>query len=284
MSQKSPFYTFPSTTPLRTLLPIFASGVHRVAIDQTVLTETLLLQHIIAQHNLPDMSLPISHPALGLALSAVVCLYGAASVLDAMQVMSLRGLGALGVTTRHRSGSSSSNSSNSSDSESDLCSVITARDCTSLVVPSEGKEVLGESLAHIVKTLQQGETAGQARGEERFPVHTITPDMSLLHTCHLLLATSSSRVFVRRTATPPSSPLDADSLPADTLPGLPTPPPTLLSANQIVCISDVLASLAKRYHLKPHVAQDIDPASLGRRRRLSTSTSGGMSVSWRWAT
>ena len=311
LSQKSPFHAFQPSTPLRTLLPLFASGVHRVAINDEILTETALLQFLVSQHNIPDLSLPIVHPSLGLALSAVVSLHGGASVLDAMQVMSLQGLGALGVTSGHnRSGSNSSGSSASINSSPDpfdsigineLCSVITARDCTALVVPSEGKQVLGKSLAQIVKGLQVQESAGRIRGEERFPVHTITPDASLLHTCHLILATSSSRVFVRQPSVPSSPPISPLEAPSPTmsmsdlrealnesLPGLPAPPSTQLSTNQIISISDVLASLAKRYHLKPHISAvqtDFDPASLGRKRRLSTlemSENLGLE-SWRWA-
>ena len=51
----------------------------------------------------------------------------------------------------------------------ELLSVVTARDCTTLVVPSEGKQVLGMGLQQMVKNMQVVEHAGKSWGEERVP-------------------------------------------------------------------------------------------------------------------
>jgi hypothetical protein len=53
--------------------------------------------------------------------------------------------------------------------DGDLISVVDVRQCASLVVPSEGKQVLGMGLAQMVKALHIVEEAGQYRGEERMP-------------------------------------------------------------------------------------------------------------------
>jgi len=49
----------------------------------------------------------------------------------------------------------------------ELVGVITAEECARLVVPSEGKQVLGMGLEEAVKGLQVAEHGGQERGEEK---------------------------------------------------------------------------------------------------------------------
>lgn len=259
----------------------------------------MVLRYLVSNHQLADFSQPIST----LYSSPTVSLPGSASVLDAMQVMSLQGLGALGVT-RTRDGSNSSSGSSVTSSpdpfdvilgNSELLSVVTCRDCASLVVPSEGKRVLGMMLEDMVKGLQVSEIAGQARGEERFPVHTVTSESTLLHASHLILATFSSRVFVRTvSASPPVSPLyppspsssfsDLREVLYEGLPGLPPPPTTQLSSNQVVSISDILASLAKSYRLKAHIRTTADQTGVRRRRFSTLEPSENLGFeSWRWA-
>lgn len=256
----------------------------------------MLLRHLVTQHCLVDLN----HPVSTLAASPAISLSGSASVLDAMQVMSIQGLGALGVL-RARNGSDSSGSSVTSSPDpfdlvlsQELLSVVTCRDCASLVVPSEGKKVLGMTLEDLVKGLQVSELAGQARGEERFPVHTITSDTSILHASHLILATASSRIFVRTVASsPPISPLyppspsrsftDLREVLYEGMPGLPPPPPSQLSSNQVVAITDILGFLVRSHALKAHVERS-EEQPLARRRRFSTlepSENLGFE-SWRW--
>jgi hypothetical protein len=50
-----------------------------------------------------------------------------------------------------------------------LASVVTVKECTRVVVPSEGKQILGMGLEEMVKKVQYVEAAGQDRGEERKP-------------------------------------------------------------------------------------------------------------------
>jgi len=328
----------PADAPLRSILPLFASGIHRIAITSLdsaplILTDAMLLEHLISLP--PDLiptnfNLAVTSSTLNLPLHPLISLPGTASVLDAMQVMSAQGLSALGVLSGSGSGSNRSSSSSSgstsgsgvsskSPSEGhfssspllmptlspgldvtappldnptgsgELISVVTAQDCTTLVVPSEGKQVLGMGLQHMVKALQVIEHAGETRGEERMPgalpryqlsslivpVHTVTFSTILLHACHLILATASSRVFMRTPLgvspplsptpsltmsafSPPSSPSLSSLSLSDTKPishhisppGLPLPPPIQLSPHYVISILDILACLAKAYHTK----------------------------------
>lgn len=126
-------------------------------------------------------------------------------------------------------------------------------------------------------------------------VHTITAQSSILHASHLILATSSSRVFLRTPyglspplsptpslstsqTSPPSSPslsslslsmsdlnLASSRMTSTTTPGLPPPPATQLSPHYVVSISDILASLARAY------AHEL-PASALRRINASVPT------------
>ena len=132
-------------------------------------------------------------------------------------------------------------------------------------------------------------------------VHTVSLGTSLLYASKLILATSSSRIFVRRDnplSTPPlspvpslstsqSSPLSSPSLTSlslnDTsLPGLPPAPSPQLSPHFVLSVVDILGSLAAAHHL------GADPArGLARRRRASSFTikepnaQPGL-ASWRW--
>lgn len=124
---------------------------------------------------------------------------------------------------------------------------------------------------------------------EQIAVHTITAHSSLLHASHLILATSSSRVFLRtpyglspplsptpslstsQTSPPPSPSVSSLSLSMSDLnlaagrthrPGLPPPPATQLSPHYVVSITDILASLARAYqHELPRSALSIIDAS-----------------------
>ncbi|ORY23044.1 hypothetical protein BCR39DRAFT_365497 [Naematelia encephala] len=321
VSQKDPFYAFPSETQLRTLLPVFASGVHRVAVTDhnstpRVLDDACLLGYLSALQpdQIPNtLNLTLSEVSFGLPLHPLVSLPSTASVLDAMQVMSLEGLSALGVlsgpgssSSRHRRTSSTSSGSSSGGlvaksasqtaltasplllpnaspvvetnpfeggaAMNDLVSVVTARECATLVVPSEGKRVLGMGLGEMSKCVQVVEEGGRDRGEERVPVQTITQHTTLLHASLLILATSSSRVFLRpsfsispplspvpslstSTTSPPASPSisslslsDTYLSPATPRTGLPAPPPVQLSPHYVVSIVDILSCLARAWH------------------------------------
>lgn len=324
ISQKDPYHALPTETPVRTLLPLFASGLHRIAITSSgspqILTAAMLLEHLISLPPglvPPSFSLAITSPALDLPLNPFISLSGTASVLDAMQVMSGQGMSALGVLSgagsvssrdrRESSGSSSSSASreplqplpltssptllptlspglevmSSPLDAGELMSVVTTQDCTTLVVPSEGKQVLGMGLGQMVKGLQVVEDGGKTRGEEKMPgkhasrpvltvVHTITFTATLLHACNLILATSSSRIFLRTPVgmSPPLSPTPSLTMSAFSPPpspsistlslvehrrasrGLPPPPPTQFAPHYVISILDILACLAKAHHSK----------------------------------
>lgn len=223
ISGKDPYHAFPLATPLRTLLPVFASGLHKMALTTTsttpprVLTDLAVIEHLVSLDGSSQpiiFKLPITSSAASFPLHPLISLSGTASVLDAMQVMSMNGLSALGVlsgpgslrdakASRRQSSSGSSSSSSgaimfrSSSSGAiitsplvspaqemlnspfdalgtgmgmgELKSVVTVKQCTRVVVPSEGKQVLGMGLEDMVKMAQYVEEAGQDRGEERVP-------------------------------------------------------------------------------------------------------------------
>ena len=197
--------SYPSHTTLRTLLPIFASGVHRIALthdgspDLHVLTDLALLQYLVRLPN-PPSDLLFTVTEAQTPLNPLICLPASASVLDAMQIMSLNGLTGLGVLSgaglsRSRSRTSTNSQSPTSDSsssskgraspmqamptmspvlmpvreESDLLSVVTVQDCAKMVIPSQGREVLSMGLDELVRAVQVNETGGRERGEEKLP-------------------------------------------------------------------------------------------------------------------
>jgi CBS domain-containing protein len=239
ISGKNPSTSYPSTSTLRTLLPLFASGLHRIALsrpyeDPLVLTDVAVIEHLVSlkhDEQPPLFELAVTAPSAGFPLHPLISLPGTASVLDAMQVMSLNGLSGLGVLSgsgssararRESSGSSGSGSSSSgyvgwnvhrtmsssaltaspavspaadllanpfdmyggvngpASESGQLMSVVTAEECTRVVVPSEGKQVLGMGLGEMVRKVQYVEAAGRERGEERVPGMPI--DQLLQHT------------------------------------------------------------------------------------------------------
>jgi len=142
------------------LLPRFASGVHRVIIKTQpprILEAATLLTHLT---KLPPPLFRLCLSEIDLPLHRFVSLSMNASVLDAMQIMSLNGLSALGVVTGEpeREGEQSS-----------LVGVVTVTDCSKLVVPSEGKQALGMGLGDMCKNVMAAQDSGRERGEERVP-------------------------------------------------------------------------------------------------------------------
>ncbi|BEJ18202.1 hypothetical protein CspHIS471_0704790 [Cutaneotrichosporon sp. HIS471] len=290
ISQKNPCHSFPPHTPLRRLLPLFASGIHRVVITgetPQILTALALLAHLTRKPP-PIFRMPLGE--VDLPLHQLVSLPQTATVLDAMQVMSLNGLGAIGVT----------NGEPDREGELDsLVGVVTATDCAKAVVPSEGKQALEMGLSDMCKGVLSKYPGGDL-GEERVPVHTITPATTVLHAASLILATSSVRVFMRTppAASPPLSPvssLERFSPPlSPTLEGaavgLPTPPPTVLSSQYVISVLDILACLArsspgKLSPFEPTLGSeswDMLPDSVSRRRRRASSSITGFAT-WRWA-
>ena len=117
ISEKNPCHSFSPTSTLRDLIPLLASGVHRVILTTeppTILTASNVLEHLIATP--PQFfNQTFLSPSLDIPLNPLISLYAQGSILDAMQVMSLNNLSALGVlgesVTRHRRSSSSSSSS-----------------------------------------------------------------------------------------------------------------------------------------------------------------------------
>lgn len=149
------------------MLPLFASGIHRVVISGEtphILTASVLLAHLTRKPP-PLFRMPLSE--VDLPLHQLVSLPQTATVLDAMQVMSLDGLSALGVTTGDpdREGELSS-----------LVGVVTTNDCAKVVVPSEGKLALEMGLADMCKGVLS-EYPGGDLGEERVPgkLHALSP-------------------------------------------------------------------------------------------------------------
>lgn len=128
ISGKNPCHRFKSTTTLRDLVPLLASGIHRVLLTPTdsavrIVTASNVLEHLVASNPPEYFNQTFLSPSLDLPLHPLVSLTSGDSVLDAMQVMSLNNLSALGVidqsitsithgqTQGHRRSSSSSGSS-----------------------------------------------------------------------------------------------------------------------------------------------------------------------------
>jgi hypothetical protein len=360
ISGKNPCHSFHPTSHLRPLITLLASGIHRVVLSTTppqILTASNVLEHLVLKP--PQFfSQTFLSPNLDIPLNPLISLYSQGSVLDAMQVMSLNNLSALGVlgesSIRHRRSSSSSSSSRhvrvgSSSSYKqpsrsgsqifsspligpityspgaelpspfdsggigggggELMNIITAEGCGRLVVPSQGREALGMGLGEATKSLQVIECAGQERGEERVPgmsssslpsippslheippatqpelisVHTITCHSTILHASHLILATSSSRVFLR-TPTIGQSPSISPTIPSPPSPsisisslslsdpcgtgkdksgsGLPTPPQTVYSPHYVVSITDILGALGRAYLVGTETNTNVNPNS-----------------------
>ena len=129
ISEKNPLHTADPSSTLRTVLPFFASGIHRVLVLSSpprVLSASGVLEHLATLPSPPIyFSRTFLSPTLHLPFHPLVSLSGTSSVLDAMQVMSLNGLSALGVLSqgsgssyRHRRGGSASSGSSGSASTS----------------------------------------------------------------------------------------------------------------------------------------------------------------------
>lgn len=299
ISGKNPYTSYPASTSLRSLLPLFASGLHRIALtradaDPLVLADITVIEHLVSlkpAQQPPLFELAVTAPSAGFPLHPLISLPGTASVLDAMQVMSLNGLSGLGVLSGSGSGSSnssrarrdSSGSSGSSNSgyvgggvgwnpvhrsvsssaltaspavspaadllpmpnpfevhggaygslsgmeAGQLMSVVTAEECTRVVVPSEGKQVLGMGLGEMVRKVQYVEAAGRERGEERVPgvffcdcsnvvIAMYTADMQYI------LSRTILQSCTPRTSSSPLPPLASFSvLPLLSAPPLPSP-------------------------------------------------------------
>ncbi|OCF41325.1 hypothetical protein I317_04897 [Kwoniella heveanensis CBS 569] len=194
VSGKNPHHSVPHDTTLRAIIQLFAKGVHWIAVtgpaaDLRVLSHTTLLRHLLS---LPDDSCPaafkaqLDSRALGLPLHSLISLESSATVLDAMQTMSLCGVHALGVISggqigfRRDNATMTGNETSSytsspllmaidDDSDGNLIHIVRAQDCAMLVVPSVGKEALAMTLADMTKMVEQMEEAGSQRGEDRVP-------------------------------------------------------------------------------------------------------------------
>ncbi|WVW83049.1 hypothetical protein I302_105066 [Kwoniella bestiolae CBS 10118] len=200
----------------------------------------------------------INSKLLRLNLHPLISVPTSSSVLDAMQIMRRHGLRVLGILGEARRTASGDDSSPllipADESKGVLVSVVRAKDCAKIVVPSEGKRALTMSLTDLVKLVESEETAGRERGEERMPseseriessadglVHTLPPSTTLVYACHLILATSSSRVFVRNDFGP--SPVVSPSTEPSSLPV----PPAQLSPHCVLSIVDVFKCLTAVY-------------------------------------
>ncbi|OCF35475.1 hypothetical protein I316_03027 [Kwoniella heveanensis BCC8398] len=194
VSGKNPHHSVPHDTTLRAIIQLFAKGVHWIAVtgpaaDLRVLSHTTLLRHLLS---LPDDSCPaafkaqLDSRALGLPLHSLISLESSATVLDAMQTMSICGVHALGVISggqigfRRDNATMTGNETSSytsspllmaidDDSDGNLIHIVRAQDCAMLVVPSVGKEALAMTLADMTKMVEQMEEAGSQRGEDRVP-------------------------------------------------------------------------------------------------------------------
>lgn len=135
----------------------------------TILSDAALLAHLsrkpppLFRRQLSDVDLP---------LHQLISLPHTATVLDAMQVMSINGLSAIGVVI--------ADPKSDPERESELgalIGVVTVTDCSKIVVPSEGKQALAVSLGEMCKNVQK-DHKGMERGEERVPGMSRTVDKS----------------------------------------------------------------------------------------------------------
>lgn len=125
ISEKNPIHTVDPSAGVRHVLPLLASGIHRVLVQTnppSILSASAVLEHLATSQSPPAyFHRTFLSPSLDLPLHPLVSLSGSSSVLDAMQVMSLNGISALGVLSgssgssiRHRRGGSASSGSSGS--------------------------------------------------------------------------------------------------------------------------------------------------------------------------
>ncbi|WWC90005.1 uncharacterized protein L201_004935 [Kwoniella dendrophila CBS 6074] len=250
ISGKNPCHLISQDTPLRSFIRLFSTGVHRVAIEGGgVLSHDMVLRYLVSlsEDQIPSvLQSQIASKAFRLSLKPLISISSTATILDAMHIMNRDGLRVLGVLGELNKRSTPNDSSPllapTNDTEGGLISVVRAKDCASLVIPSEGKKALTMALSELVKLVEANEVGGKERGEERMPIHTLPPSTTLLYACHLILATSSSRVFVRNDLTP--SPLVSPAFEAISSPPL---APAQLSPHCVLSIVDVFKCLVKVY-------------------------------------
>nr|XP_019042260.1 hypothetical protein I302_08861 [Kwoniella bestiolae CBS 10118]OCF21190.1 hypothetical protein I302_08861 [Kwoniella bestiolae CBS 10118] len=260
ISGKNPYHSIDRNAPLGSFIQLYGRGIHRVAIEgDRVLSHESVLRHLLGLERPPSLlEARINSKLLRLNLHPLISVPTSSSVLDAMQIMRRHGLRVLGILGEARRTASGDDSSPllipADESKGVLVSVVRAKDCAKIVVPSEGKRALTMSLTDLVKLVESEETAGRERGEERMPseseriessadglVHTLPPSTTLVYACHLILATSSSRVFVRNDFGP--SPVVSPSTEPSSLPV----PPAQLSPHCVLSIVDVFKCLTAVY-------------------------------------
>ncbi|KAK6902967.1 hypothetical protein I203_108228 [Kwoniella mangroviensis CBS 8507] len=260
ISGKNPYYLVNANAPLRTFVQLYSRGVHRVAMSGGhVISHETVLRYLLGLDKPPSiLEAPIGSRQLRLNLHPLISIPTSSSVLGAMQVMCQHGLRVLGVLDETRRTALTNESSPllapADEGKGGLISIVRVMDCARIVVPSEGKQALTLSLADLIKLVESEEAAGKERGEERMPsecrfqlyhadppVHTLPPTTTLIYACHLILATSSSRVFVRTDSAP--SPL----LSPTTEPPILPMSPAQLSPHCVLSIVDVFRCLVAVY-------------------------------------
>nr|XP_019001984.1 uncharacterized protein I203_05120 [Kwoniella mangroviensis CBS 8507]OCF65445.1 hypothetical protein I203_05120 [Kwoniella mangroviensis CBS 8507] len=247
ISGKNPYYLVNANAPLRTFVQLYSRGVHRVAMSGGhVISHETVLRYLLGLDKPPSiLEAPIGSRQLRLNLHPLISIPTSSSVLGAMQVMCQHGLRVLGVLDETRRTALTNESSPllapADEGKGGLISIVRVMDCARIVVPSEGKQALTLSLADLIKLVESEEAAGKERGEERMPIHTLPPTTTLIYACHLILATSSSRVFVRTDSAP--SPL----LSPTTEPPILPMSPAQLSPHCVLSIVDVFRCLVAVY-------------------------------------
>jgi len=171
-------------------------------------------------------------PSLNLH-SAVVSATSNAKLLDAMKLMSDKGVSSIAVLD---------------EETGNLLSAISVTDVGRVVVPSENNQILNTALHRFVSLIKA--PYGSTDGAEKYPVYSVYPSSALSYTIEKLLATNAHRVFVTHEPIIPSSPIT----PAD-----------LCGIVSTVDILSLFARLAK--------IPGVDPTRMQRHRRASSSSS-----------
>jgi CBS domain-containing protein len=182
----------------------------------------------------------LSLPSLDLN-NAVVSATSSQKILDAMRLMSEKGVSSIAVVE---------------DGNGTLLSAVSVTDIGKIVVPSQSNQILTTPLHDFIAHIKDSD--GISDGADKYPVYSVFPSSLLSFTMEKLLATNAHRVFVTKelTASPVMSPSSHSNL------------------TGIVSIVDILSLFARIAKIP-----NIDPTQMQRQRRASSASTSDRGLS-----